>query len=85
MHALDVEGELPDAGLNERPTIPAPAPRDSGVRLRVARVPWSAATVDVVVCDLSRDPRSEDFAPERACNVSPFRRRARRARRLLVR
>ncbi|MBX3225075.1 MAG: hypothetical protein KF795_31450 [Labilithrix sp.] len=84
MHALEVEGEVLDECLhpNDRPTIPVPAPRESGVRLMVARVPWSAVTVDVVICDLSRDPRSESFVPERAGNVSPLRRRARRARRL---
>jgi hypothetical protein len=64
MHALDVEGELLTA--NERPTIPVPAPRESGVRLRVARksVPLVAATVDLVVCDLTRDSRSEDYVPD---------------------
>jgi hypothetical protein len=46
----------------ERPTIPAP--RDSGIRLQVERVPGGAATVDIVVCDLRRDPRSEAFTPE---------------------
>jgi hypothetical protein len=60
--ALDVE-ELP---VTDRPTIPVPAPMDSEVRLRVTRVPWVAATVDVVVCDLTRDPRSESFT--RAAN-----------------
>ena len=47
----------------DRPTIPVPAPRESGVRLKVARVAYAAATVDVVVCDLTRDPRSESFVP----------------------
>lgn len=60
MHALEVEGELL---ASDRPTIPVPPPRESGVRLKVSRVALSAATVDVVVCDLSNDPRSEDFAP----------------------
>jgi len=85
MHALGVEGELLDESLlhpNDRPTIPVPAPRDSGIQLRVTRVPVVAATIDVVVCDLSGDPRSESFAPDRTSNVSPLRRRARRARRL---
>ena len=61
MHALDVEGE--QLSVNDRPTIPVPAPRESGVRLRVARksMPMVAATIDIVVCDLSRDPRSEDY------------------------
>jgi hypothetical protein len=56
--ALDDE----DLPVTERPTIPVPTPMESEVRLRVTRVPWIAATVDVVVCDLSRDPRSESFA-----------------------
>ena len=43
----------------DRPTIPAP--RESGIRLRVAKRPLSAAVVDVVLCDLSRDARSESF------------------------
>jgi hypothetical protein len=60
MHALEFRGELL---ASDRPTIPVPAPRESGVRLRVERVAYAAATVDVVVCDLSRDPRSEDHAP----------------------
>ena len=64
MHALEFEGELLGYELaSERPTIPVPAPRESGVRLRVARFAYSGATVDVVVCDLTRDPRSEDFTP----------------------
>lgn len=60
MHALEVEGELL---ASERPTIPVPEPRESGTRLKVTRVAYGAATVDVVVCDLTRDPRSEDHAP----------------------
>jgi hypothetical protein len=52
----DFEEEAP-------PTERAPVPDDraSGVRLRVSHVAPMAATVDVVVCDLSRDPRSEDY------------------------
>jgi hypothetical protein len=46
---------------NDRPTIPVPAPLESGVRLKVERVSYAAATVDVVLCDLSRDPRSESY------------------------
>jgi len=61
MHALDFQGELL---ASDRPTIPVPAPRESGVRLKVERVAYAAATVDVVVCDLSRDPRSENFGGE---------------------
>ena len=63
MHALDFEGERggwPELLASDRPTIPVPPPRESGVRLKVERVAYAAATVDVVVCDLSRDPRSED-------------------------
>ena len=59
MHALNYPGELL---ASDRPTIPVPPPRESGVRLKVERVAYAAATVDVVVCDLSRDPRSEDYA-----------------------
>ncbi len=78
MHALDFEGERETTdheGLDEllaacdRPTIPVPAPRESGVRLKVSRVAYAAATVDVVLCDLTRDPRSESFvetAPHRS-------------------
>jgi hypothetical protein len=72
MHALEVEGERGDwdeLRACDRPTIPVPAPRESGVRLKVARVAYAAATVDVVLCDLTRDPRSESFAetaPHRA-------------------
>jgi hypothetical protein len=66
MHALDYQGELL---ASDRPTIPVPAPRESGVRLKVERVAYAAATVDVVVCDLSRDPRSEDHVSpdDRTC------------------
>ena len=46
---------------NDRPTIPAPPCRDSGVRFKISRVPLHAATIDIVLCDLSRDPRSEDW------------------------
>jgi hypothetical protein len=47
---------------DDRPTIPGPAaPRESGVQLAMVRMPASGATVDIVVCDLSRDPRSEEF------------------------
>ena len=71
MHALDVEGER--LSVNDRPTIPVPPPRESGVRLRVARksMPMVAATIDIVVCDLSRDPRSEDYTPEDQREVRP--------------
>jgi hypothetical protein len=60
MHALEA-GELL---ASERPTIPVPAPLDSEVRLRVARVARHAVTVEVVMCDLTRDPRSETYIPE---------------------
>ncbi len=61
MTALEVWGEL----ASERPTIPVPPPRESGVRLKVERLALPAATLDVVVCDLSLDPRSEDYTPPR--------------------
>jgi hypothetical protein len=62
---LDDEGDLLSA--DDRPTLPAPAApaaRESGVRLQMARIACAGATVDVVVCDLSRDPRSEEFTVE---------------------
>lgn len=64
MHALDFEGEL--LSTNERPTIPVPAPRESGVRLRVARksVQPTGVTVELVVCDLTRDQRSEEYVAD---------------------
>jgi hypothetical protein len=60
MHALET-GELL---ASERPTIPVPAPLESEIRLRVARVPRAAMTVEVVMCDLTRDRRSESYIPE---------------------
>jgi hypothetical protein len=51
-----------DLPITDRPTLPVPAPLESGLRLKVARVTYGVATVDVVVADLSRDPRSEDYA-----------------------
>jgi hypothetical protein len=63
MRALDVFDEL---GPKDRPTIPVPAPLESGVRLKVERVSYAAATVDIVLCDLSRDPRSESYRPTAA-------------------
>jgi hypothetical protein len=65
MHARELHGERDDDNPNDRPTIPVPACRESGIQLTVARVRTVAATVDVVLCDLSRDPRSEDYRPER--------------------
>jgi len=60
MPALDVRGELlAETENGERPTIPVP--RESGIQLRTMKVGYAAATVDVVLCDLSRDPRSEDY------------------------
>jgi hypothetical protein len=48
---------------SQRPTIPSPPPAiESGIRL--STMEFSAArgaTVDVVLCDLRCDPRSEDF------------------------
>src|SRR6185436_16078764 len=46
---------------HERPTIPVPMPAGSGVRITLHSPQLSWAVVDVVVCDLSRDPRSEDY------------------------
>jgi hypothetical protein len=65
--ALEVGGEL---AASDRPTIPVPEPRESGVRLQIARVAFGAATVDIVVCDLSRDPRSESYIAPRIPNES---------------
>lgn len=56
---LDAPDDLP---VTERPTIPAPPARESGVRLKVQRAEYGSVTVDVVVADLSRDPRSESYA-----------------------
>ena len=53
---------LLDERRDERPTIPVP--RESGIQLRMTKVLYAAATVDVVLCDRSRDPRSEDYLPE---------------------
>jgi len=69
MTALEVWGEL---AACDRPTIPVPPPRESGVRLKVAQLAIFAATVDVVVCDLSRDPRSESYTPPRTPSRSGF-------------
>ena len=47
--------------VRERETLPPPTvpePRRSEVRVRVRH---TAATVDLVVADLRRDPRSEDY------------------------
>ena len=60
MTALEVGGELQAC---DRPTIPVPEPRVSGIRLRVSQISICAASVDVVTCDLSRDPRSESYMP----------------------
>ena len=46
---------------DDRPTMPVPEPRESGVRLKVAKVAYGSAMIDVVTCDLSRDRRSECF------------------------
>ena len=63
MHAHDLDGE--ELPATERPTL-VPEPRESGVRLRVARVsvPLPAVTVELVVCDLTRDRRSETYVPD---------------------
>jgi hypothetical protein len=61
MRALDFDGD--DLPATERPTLPVPAPRESGVRLKVARVsvPLPSVTVELVLCDLTRDQRSESY------------------------
>src|SRR5690349_4405474 len=74
MHALEFEGAggMSELLASDRPTIPVPAPRESGVRLKVSKVAYAAATVDIVVCDLSRDPRSESFVERPAPHRSGF-------------
>src|SRR4051812_22785607 len=74
MHALEFEGAggMSELRASDRPTIPVPAPRESGVRLKVSKVAYSAATVDVVLCDLSRDPRSESYVERPAPHQSGF-------------
>lgn len=59
----------------DRPTIPVPAPGESGVRLQVAKRPLTAAVVDVVLCDLSRDARSESFIDANHLDEGPEARR----------
>lgn len=71
---------------DERPTLPVP-PAESGVRLNpfgLASGPLPFALVDVVVCNLSRDPRSEDYAPDSASIIPLVRTRSCRARRLYL-
>lgn len=70
MSALEVLGEHALGNDDDRPTIPVPPPRESGVRLRMTQVPTSAATVDVVTCDLTKDPRSESFVARRSAKRS---------------
>ena len=94
MRALAVDGRHEEPSghdPHERPTIPVPPCRESGIRLKVTRVPCVAATVDVVVCDLSRDTRSEEFSPradspgaEGPPILAPKRRRSLPLRRLLA-
>ena len=57
------EADDDDAPITQRETIPVP--RESGIRLHAPRVRNAAATAEVVVCDLTRDPRSEDFDPSK--------------------
>ncbi|MDB4943327.1 MAG: hypothetical protein JWP97_2861 [Labilithrix sp.] len=68
MSALEVVGEQSGGDARDRPTIPVP--RESGVRLHVAQIATCAATVDIVVCDLTRDPRSESYVPRRPAKRS---------------
>jgi hypothetical protein len=65
------DGSLDEVPLNERPTLPVPAPRGSEVRVRLTRIPWSVATADIVACDRSRDPRSEDYAARMLSGIAP--------------
>jgi hypothetical protein len=68
MHAAKLDRDVAEARarpVSERPTIPVSAPRASRVRLDVTHIQCGAARVDTVVCDLTRDPRSEDFAADR--------------------
>ncbi len=54
-----------DVPIAERETLPPPTvpePKASEVRLR-ARIEYASAVVDVVLADLTRDPRSEDWLP----------------------
>ncbi len=96
MQAIDFDDfedfeDLERLDSDERATLPAP-PRESGVQL--ARVASPAelpfARMDVVVSDLTRDPRSEDYrgagpAPrDSASNVARVRQRSPRARRTLL-
>jgi hypothetical protein len=60
-----------DESVRERPTLPAPAPRESGLQLKAP--PLCGIVVDAVVCDLSRDPRSEDFSPRSRAPRAPSR------------
>ena len=62
---------------SERPTIPVPAPTESEDRPDIAKVPSARAAMDVIDCDLSRDPRSEDYAVW--CSADPGRGRQRGA------
>lgn len=62
MGALEVWREALDQ--DDRPTMPVPEARESGVRLQVAKVAYGFAMIDAVVCDLSRDPRSEFYVQQ---------------------
>jgi hypothetical protein len=59
------EPSLEEVPLEERETLPPPTvpePSASEVRLKV-RFRIAGAVVDVVVADLTRDPRSESYEP----------------------
>lgn len=48
--------------VHDRPTLPVPAPAyESGVRLAAVPISVLGATVDLVMADLTRDPRSESW------------------------
>jgi hypothetical protein len=63
----DVDAEA--LGIHDRPTVPVPPPPfESGVRLGAVVISVVGATLDLVVADMSRDPRSESW---RGANLEP--------------
>lgn len=65
----DVEGE--GLGIHDRPTVPVPPPPfESGVRLGGVVISVVGATLDLVVADMRRDPRSESW---HGANLEPDR------------
>ncbi len=51
-----------------RETLPAPPMVDSGIRVQTTRMPLASVQADIVMCDLSRDPRSDDYTRRRSRN-----------------